>query len=125
VVSWTAPVADGGSAITGYNVRVVNAATSVQVGLLRPAAASASSLTVTGLTNGTAYTFTVTATNAAGSSLASSASAAVTPLTVPGAPTAVTATPGNAQAVVSWVAPSSSGGSAITGYNVRVVNAAT
>ena len=39
------------------------------------------------------------------------------PATVPGAPTAVTATPGNASAVVSWTAPSD-GGSAITSYTV-------
>jgi hypothetical protein len=67
----------------------------------------------------------VTATNSVGTSPASVASAAVTPRTVPGAPTGVTATPGNAQAVVSWVAPVSSGGSPITGYTVRVVDSAT
>ncbi len=36
--------------------------------------------------------------------------------TVPGAPTSVTATAGNAQATVSWSAPGSDGGAAITGY---------
>jgi len=118
VVSWTAPASDGDSAITGYSVMVVNAATSVQVGALRPAAADARSLTVTGLVNGTAYTFTVTATNATGISPASAASAAVTPRTVPGAPAAVTASAGNGVAVVSWTAPVSNGGSPITGYTV-------
>jgi len=36
--------------------------------------------------------------------------------TVPGAPTAVSATAGNASASVSWTAPASNGGSAITNY---------
>ncbi|MDE1829113.1 MAG: fibronectin type III domain-containing protein, partial [Thaumarchaeota archaeon] len=38
--------------------------------------------------------------------------------TVPSAPTGLTANTGNAQAVLSWIAPSSNGGSAISGYNV-------
>jgi uncharacterized protein (TIGR02145 family) len=82
---------------------------------------SASPITVTGLINGTAYTFTVTATNAKGTSVASSASNSVTPSTastVPGAPTGVSATAGNAQATVTFTAPASNGGSAITGYTV-------
>lgn len=46
---------------------------------------SASPITVSGLTNGTAYTFTVTATNAAGTGAASAASNSVTPSSIPGA----------------------------------------
>jgi predicted phage tail protein len=41
-----------------------------------------------------------------------------TPRTTPGAPTGVTATPGNGQVQVSWTAPSSDGGSAVTAYQV-------
>jgi uncharacterized protein (TIGR02145 family) len=84
-------------------------------------AGTASPITVTGLTNGTAYTFTVTATNANGTGPASSASNSVTPsapLTVPGAPTIGTATAGNAQATITFTAPANNGGSAITGYTV-------
>jgi uncharacterized protein (TIGR02145 family) len=76
---------------------------------------------VTGLTNGTAYTFRVVATNAIGNSVASAASTAVTPVapnTVPDPPTAVVATAGNASASVAFVAPTNNGGSAITGYSV-------
>jgi hypothetical protein len=78
---------------------------------------------VPNLTNGTPYTFTVTAANVIGTGPASSPSNAVTPSapTVPGAPTAVSATAGNASATVSWTAPSSNGGSAITSYTVTPV----
>jgi hypothetical protein len=121
-VSWTAPASNGGSAITGYSVRVVGAG-GAQVGALRPAGAAATSLLVTGLTNGSTYRFSVLATNAVGTGAASALSAAVTPATVPNAPTGVTAVRGNASATVNWTAPNN-GGSAITGYSVRVVNAA-
>jgi hypothetical protein len=75
-VTWTAPQADGDSPITGYTVTpYVGATAQTPVS----AGASATSATVTGLTDGTAYTFTVTATNAVGTSPASAASNAVTP----------------------------------------------
>ncbi len=108
-VSWSAPASDGGGAITGYT------ATSAPGGL-SCATTGALSCAVPGLTNGTAYTFTVTATNAIGTGPASAPSAAVTPRTFPGAPTGVTAIAGNASAQVSWSAPASDGGGAITGY---------
>ena len=113
VVTFTAPVSNGGSAITGYTV------TSSPGGIT--AIGTASPITVTGLTNGTAYTFTVTATNAIGTGVASSASNSVTPSTAPGAPTIGIATAGTAQAVVTFTAPVSNGGSAITGYTVTSV----
>ena len=110
-LSWTAPASNGGSQVTGYTVTAApGGRTATTTG--------ATTATVTGLTNGTAYTFTVTATNAVGTSPASLASAAVTPAAVPGSPTAVTATAGDAQAVVSWSAPASNGGSQVTGYTV-------
>ncbi len=71
-VSFTAPVSSGGAAITSYTV------TSSPGGFTGTGAASP--ITVTGLTNGTAYTFTVTATNSAGTGSASAASNSVTPL---------------------------------------------
>ncbi len=74
-------------------------------------------LNVTSLTNGTAYTFTVSAVNAIGTGAASAPSTSVTPRTVPGTPTSVSATAGNASATVTWTAPAN-GGSVITGYTV-------
>jgi hypothetical protein len=112
VVSWTAPDT-GGSPITGYTV-------TSSLGGITATTTGATSVTVTGLTNWKIYTFTVLATNRIGNGPPSAASNAVIPEMVPGAPTGVVATPGNMQAMVSWTAPSSNGGSAITGYTVTV-----
>jgi len=68
--------ATGGSAITSFTVTPYIAGVA-QTGLI--ASNSSSPVSVTGLTNGTAYTFTATATNANGTSAASSASGSVTP----------------------------------------------
>ncbi|MGY3266129.1 hypothetical protein ACVWZN_002202 [Lysobacter sp. HA35] len=192
-ITFTPPAYTGGVSVTGYTV------TSAPGGIT--ATGGTSPITLSGLSNGTAYTFTVTATNSAGTGPASSASATVTPkavqsisfanpgtqafgttptltatstsgLTVtfsstttgvctvtsggaltfvsagtcsidadqsgdsatnaaatvsrsftvaavaPGAPTIGTATAGDAQAIVSFVAPASTGGAAVTSYTV-------
>jgi hypothetical protein len=116
-VSWTAPSDNGGSTITKYTVTPFIGSTA-QTPVTVTGSPPATSTNVTGLTNGTSYTFTVTATNATGTSPASSPSNAVTPNNLPGAPTGVTATAGNASATVSWTAPSNNGGSTITKYTV-------
>lgn len=69
VVSFSAPANNGGSAITSFTV------TSSPHGVT--ATGSSSPITVSGLTALTSYTFTVTATNAIGTGVASSASSAV------------------------------------------------
>jgi len=69
IVSFSAPASNGGGTITGYTV------TSNPGGIT--ATSTGSPVTVTGLTNGVAYTFTATATNAAGTSAASAASNSV------------------------------------------------
>lgn len=193
-VAFTAPVFTGGSAITGYTV-------TVSPPDVAPVSGTSSPIVVTGLNNGQAYTFTVTADNVAGTGPASVASNSITPratqtitfvnpgaqnfgttptltaasdsgltpvftsatptvctistggaltfvtagsctinadqagngsylpatqvsrtFTVnpvaPGAPTIGTASAGNAEATVTFTAPVSTGGSAITGYTV-------
>ncbi|WP_259544469.1 Ig-like domain-containing protein [Shewanella baltica] len=78
-VSFTAPISNGGSAITSYAVIASPGGATVN--------GTASPITFSGLTNGTAYTFTVTATNAAGTSVVSAASNSVTPQPSNSAPT--------------------------------------
>jgi fibronectin type 3 domain-containing protein len=73
---------------------------------------------VSGLTNGTSYSFTVTAGNAMGTGTASNALNAI-PATVPGAPLNLQASPDKTRGVdVTWAIPSSNGGSTITGYRI-------
>ncbi|WP_143448062.1 fibronectin type III domain-containing protein, partial [Kineosporia sp. R_H_3] len=121
-VRWTPPANDGGSPITRYQVQARRAGTTTVVGTVQNAPADATSLVFPGLTNGTAYDFRVRAVNAAGTGTYSPRSNAVTPATVPGAPTIGTAASGasggSVTATARWTAPSSTGGSAITGYRV-------
>ena len=75
--------------------------------------------TISGLVESTTYYVRAYATNAAGTSYGTELTFSTpTAPTVPGAPTNVTAVAGNAQAIVSFTAPSSAGGSVITGYTV-------
>ena len=77
-------------------------------------------INISGLTPGTTYTFTVTASSIYATSSPSVPSNAITttsPTTVPGAPTSVTATStGATTANVSFTAPASDGGATITSY---------
>ncbi len=73
VISFTAPVNNGGLPITSYT------AISSPGGLTGSCTAPCSSININGLTNNTAYTFTVTATNAAGTGAPSAALSSVTP----------------------------------------------
>jgi hypothetical protein len=107
-VTFTAPANAGGNLITSYT------ATSNPGNIT--ASSASSPITVTGLTNGTSYTFTVTATNSYGTSVASSASNSAIPYGVPSAPTIGTATQtGQTTATVTFTAPFN-GGSTITSY---------
>lgn len=75
-VAFTAPANDGGSAITSYT------ATSSPGGIT--GTGTTSPISMTGLSGGTSYTFTVTATNAVGTGPASAASNSITTVPVIG-----------------------------------------
>lgn len=110
-VSFTAPAYVGTSSITSYTVTSSSGHT---------ASGASSPIVVGGLSSNTAYTFTITATNSGGTSLASSASASVTATTVPQAPTVGTVT-APATGVFSASVPftaNATGGKAITSYSV-------
>ena len=110
-VAFNAPAFTGGSSITSYTV-TSNAG--------HTGSGASSPVVVGGLSSDTAYTFTITATNANGTSISSGASSSVTATTVPAAPTAGTVTTpaiGVFSASVPFTA-NATGGKAITSYSV-------
>jgi large repetitive protein len=107
-LSWSAGNGNG-AAITGYTV------TATPGPIVKTTTDTA--LVFGGLTNGTAYSFTVFATNAVGDGSPSAAVGGLVPGKVPAAPAGLVATGGVRSASLSWSAPDS-GGSALTGYDV-------
>lgn len=111
IVTFSAPADNGGDDITSYTV-------TSNPGSITASGAS-SPITVTGLTNGVEYTFTVTATNGIGTSSPSSASNAVTPAVppAPGQVTGLVVTGVNQQALLSWTAVTAS--DPVTDYKIE------
>ena len=111
-VAWTAPTDNGGGPITGYTVTATDGVTTKTC-----TTTGATTCDLTGLTQGTAYSVSVVATNYKGDSDAADASSSVAPAAAPSTVSAPTATVGSTSAVVTWSAPSSNG-SDITRYTV-------
>jgi predicted phage tail protein len=111
-LSWTAPASDGGLPVTGYHLYA--GTTADFSGQSSIVTVTGTVVTVTGLANGTTYYFKVAAVSRAGEGPGTVAEAV--PLTTPGAPAALTATPGDSQATLSWAAPASDGGAPISEY---------
>jgi serine protease len=127
-ISWTAPTANGGSAITGYQARAWSAGTAgTQSALCStsavPPALPATTCTLTGLAAGTTVYVDVVAINAVGTGGPSTPRvAAVIPAARPGAPTNVKVTPGSQRLAVTWTAPSAG---PVSSYRVRAWNASS
>ena len=118
-LQWNAP-SDGGADIE-YIVYVNGSAMHTT---------TATVATLTGLTNGSAYTIGVAARNYRDTG-ATSDTATATPLAAPGAPRSFTAAGGNAVVTLTWQAPSDNGGATVfyvltyNGETVTINGAAT
>jgi uncharacterized repeat protein (TIGR01451 family) len=110
-VQWQPPAENNGFAITGYSV-TANTGQNCSTGR------GGRGCVVTGLTNGTTYTFSVVATNARGESPA--ATIRSRPRTVPTAPRDLTVSSTQPRTInASWQRPENNGGAPINRYVVR------
>ncbi|MDD1755571.1 MAG: fibronectin type III domain-containing protein, partial [Methanomassiliicoccales archaeon] len=114
-ISWSAPTSNGGSAITGY--RIYRGTSSSSLSLLATVG-SVLSYTDSGLLDGTTYYYKVSAVNSIGEGSSSAVVSATTTCTVPGQPSNLLAAGSSDRIHLSWSAPASNGGSAVTGYNI-------
>jgi hypothetical protein len=109
-VSWEAPLDDGGSPVSGYQVRTIPSGGSCDVG---PGVLSCQ---LSGLTNGTSYVAIVSALNEAGAGAASSSTSFI-PKTTPSPVSSLNASAGNESVTLRWTAPDN-GGASISGFTV-------
>ncbi len=115
-LSWSAPSSNGGASITAYKVyrgTIPEGQSTTPIATL----GNVTSYQDVGLVDGTSYYYKVSAVNSAGEGPKSS-EAQVTTYSVPGAPGTPSAVPSYRSVSLSWSAPSSNGGSSITGYRV-------
>lgn len=115
-LAWQAPASTGGTSVTGYKVEAIdNAGKTVTV------TSSSTSVTVSSLTMGGAYTFRVAAVNSVGQGSWSATTSPVVVYLAPSAPTGLRVTPLGDTGIVdlSWTSPTSNGGLAIKGYLVQ------
>lgn len=113
-LTWTAPADDGGASVTNYEIY---RGTSTGTAVLVATVGNVLTYRNAGLTNGTTYWFQVAAVNSAGVG-ARSNEASATPATTPSPPRSLKVTRVSGGLRLTWVAPSSTGGSAITSYRI-------
>ncbi|MHA2403973.1 MAG: fibronectin type III domain-containing protein, partial [Candidatus Kariarchaeaceae archaeon] len=109
-LNWTAPLADGGSPITGYNIYRNGS-------FLDTVGAGITSYLDTAVLNGNYYSYQVQTNNTNGVSPFSNEQT-VQPLTTPDPPESFTAVYGDSKVDLSWSAPIDDGGSPITQYRI-------
>ena len=119
-LTWTAPASTGGSAITGYKIEVSSDGGSNWTDLVANTNSTTTTYSHTGLAAGDTRHYRVSAINTNGAGTPSNVANATTGTTVPGAPTLSAAASGTARINLTWTAPASTGGSAITGYKIEV-----
>ena len=118
-VEWSAPKYNGGAAITGYNVVLLDGDRIIASKVLDANAFSANFI---GLNPVTKYTVTVSATNNAGVSTVATATA-TTKAAAPAAPIDAKTTVEGTTVSSTWLPPLNNGGAEVTGYTATLVNA--
>jgi large repetitive protein len=118
ILNWSAPSDNGGSPVTDYKIEYKPAGGSWIV--FSDGTSTSTSVTVSGLTRGTRYTFRVTGVNAVEDGDISLVSVEITPSVVPGEIRSLQLlTFSNSSVSVSWQAPADDGGSSVTDYKIE------
>lgn len=115
-VTWEPPVDNGGVIISGFTVTATPNLAGAAGSTCVPQSGDSRGCVVSNLSNGTAYSVTVVATNDVGSGPASVAVTGI-PASVPSAPTKIMPTVTSQQIALRWTA-SKDNGSPITSYRV-------
>ncbi len=117
LLTWTRPVTDGGSAVTGYRIET---SPNGVAGWTLVAAGTATTYVHTGLAPGTTRYYRVAAVNRVGRSAWSDVTPGTTNPASPGQPQNLRARGAGPRSItLTWDAPTSDGGARITGYRVR------
>jgi len=115
---WAAPSNTGGLPLTGYIISTLENA-----GKTYSESASSTSATITGLQDGSSYTFQIVAVNSNGDSVSTQAQKITTP-SVPDSPSGVSGSVSGSTVTLTWSPPAFAGNSAITGYSVHIFDSA-